>query len=300
MELLEVLHRLAGRGEHDRLAGHLGDGQGGTTAGVAVELREHDTGEVDAVEERLGGLHRVLTDHGVDDEEDLVRVDRAADVRGLLHELFVDAESTGGVDDDDVMQLRLRDLDRVGGDLDRIAHAVARLRGVDVGGGAFADDLELVDRVGSLQVGGDEHRTVALGLQPVGELSGQGRLTGALEAGEHDHRRRALGQVEPPGLAAEDADEFVIDDLDDLLAGVERGRDLLGQCPFADPAGEGAHDRQSDVGIEQGTSDLTDGGIDVGFGQPALAAQILESRGEPVGQGVKHVQAFFTMVRSTL
>src|SRR5699024_1978898 len=83
-----------------------------TTAGVAVELREHDTGEVDAVEERLGGLHRVLTDHGVDDEEDLVRVDRAADVRGLLHELFVDAESTGGVDDDDVMQLRLRDLDR--------------------------------------------------------------------------------------------------------------------------------------------------------------------------------------------
>src|SRR5699024_11279992 len=63
---------------------------------------------------------------------------------------------------DYVMQLRLRDLDRVGGDLDRIAHAVARLRGVDVGGGAFADDLELVDRVGSLQVGGDEHRTVAL------------------------------------------------------------------------------------------------------------------------------------------
>ena len=132
------------------------------------------------------------------------------------------------------------------------------------------------------------------------ELSGQGGLTCTLETSEHDDRRRPLGEVETAGLPAEDADEFVVDDLDDLLAGIECARDLLGQGAFTDPAGEGTHDRQGDVGVEQGTSDLTNGGIDVGFGQPALPAQILESRGEPVGQRVKHVQAFFTMVWSTL
>ena len=49
--------------------------------------------------ERLGGVHRVLPDHGVDDEQHLLRVDRGADVGSLLHQLGVDAEAAGGVDD---------------------------------------------------------------------------------------------------------------------------------------------------------------------------------------------------------
>ena len=43
---------LAGGGEHDRLAGHVPDRQRGTTAGVAVELGQHDAGEADALLER--------------------------------------------------------------------------------------------------------------------------------------------------------------------------------------------------------------------------------------------------------
>jgi hypothetical protein len=60
---------LAGGGEHDRLAGDVRDRQRGTTAGVAVELGEHDAGEADAVAERLGGGDGVLADHRVDDEQ---------------------------------------------------------------------------------------------------------------------------------------------------------------------------------------------------------------------------------------
>src|SRR5690606_30374029 len=78
---------------------------------VAVELGEHDAGEADAVAERLGGRDGVLTDHRVDDEEDLVGLRGVADVRGLLHHLGVDAEATGGVDDDDVVVLLARVLD---------------------------------------------------------------------------------------------------------------------------------------------------------------------------------------------
>ena len=48
-------------------------------------------------------VDRVLADHRVDDEEHLVGLHRVADVGGLLHQLLVDAEPAGGVDDDDVV-----------------------------------------------------------------------------------------------------------------------------------------------------------------------------------------------------
>ena len=288
MELLEVPQPFTGGGEHDRPAGDLGDGQRGAAAGVAVELGEHDAGEVDAGEEGLGGGDRVLADHRVDDEEHLVGVHGGADVRGLLHEHLVDAEAAGGVDDDDVVELRAGDVHRVRRDLDRIADAVAGLGCVGEGAGALADDLELVDGIGPLEVGGDEHRPVALGLEPVGELAGERRLARALESGEHDHGRRALGELQATGLPAEDPDELVVDDLDDLLAGVERLRHLRGQRPLADLPGERAHHRQRDVGVEQRTPDFPDRGVDVGFGEPALAAQVLEGRRQPIGEGVEH------------
>ena len=53
VERLEVVEPLAGGGEHDRPAGDRRHGQRRTAAGVAVELGEHDAGEVDAVLERL-------------------------------------------------------------------------------------------------------------------------------------------------------------------------------------------------------------------------------------------------------
>jgi hypothetical protein len=43
-----------------------------------------------------------------------------------------------------------------------------------------------------------------------------------LQAGEHHHGRWRLGECQLPGLAPEDADEFFVDDLDDLLRRVER------------------------------------------------------------------------------
>ena len=47
-------------------------------------------------------------------------------------------------------------------------------------------------------------------------------------------------------------------------------------------------DGQRDVGLEQRDPDLARGGVDVGVGEPALAAQVLEGRGQAVLQGVEH------------
>ena len=98
-----------------------GDRQRRATAGVAVELGQHDTGEVDALLEGLGGLDGGLADHRVDDEQDLVGLDRRADVGGLLHQVGVDGEAAGGVDDDDVVLLAAGLLDAGARDGDRVA-----------------------------------------------------------------------------------------------------------------------------------------------------------------------------------
>ena len=232
----------------------------------------------------------VLADHRVDDEEHLVGLHGVADVGGLLHQLGVDAEATGGVDDDDVVELALGLLDRGAGDRDRVADAVAGLGREDGHADALAVDLELVDGVGALEVGGDQHRGLALLLEPQRELGGQRRLAGALEAGQHDDGRAGLGVAQPAGLAAEDRDELVVDDLDDLLGGVQRTADLLAAGPLLDRGDELLDHGQRDVGLEQRDADLARGGVDVGLGEPALAAEVLEGVGEPVGESGEQVE----------
>src|SRR5712692_4991601 len=56
--------------EFDRGAGNFADGEGRAAAGVAIELGEDDAGQAEALVKFAGGAHRVLTDHGVGDEED--------------------------------------------------------------------------------------------------------------------------------------------------------------------------------------------------------------------------------------
>ena len=57
---------------------------------------------------------------------------------------------------------------------------------------------------------------------------------------------------------------------------------------LADPADEGPHDPEVDVGLEQGQADLAQDLVDVGVAQPAPAPQAGEDGVEAVGEGVEH------------
>ena len=220
VEHVEVGQLLAGGREHDRLAGQRRDRQRRATAGVTVQLGQHHAVVAHAVEEGLRGRHRVLADHRVDDEQHLVGLDRVPDRGGLRHHLLVDAEAARGVDDHDVVQRPARLVERLPRHGDGIADAAARFRSVHRDARLPPDHLQLVHGVRPLQVGGHEQRRVALLLEPQRELAGQRGLTGTLQARQHDHGRRHLGEPQPPGLAAEDLDELLVHDLDDLLRGL--------------------------------------------------------------------------------
>ncbi|CAB4569143.1 unannotated protein [freshwater metagenome] len=141
VERLELVETFTGGCEQNRATRARDNRKCGTTAGVTVELRENDTREVDTLLKRLGRGNRILTDHRVDDEQNLVGVRRLANLGCLLHHLGVNAESAGCVDDDDVVNLIDGVLDRLLGDLDRVAHAVARLGSEHRDAGLLADDL---------------------------------------------------------------------------------------------------------------------------------------------------------------
>lgn len=87
--------------------------------------------------------------------------------------------------------------------------------------GTPADDLQLVHRGRPLQVTSDQQWRVSLSTQAGGQFAGQCRLPGALQAGEHHDGRRGLRKRQLAGFAAEDAYQFLVDDLDDLLSRVE-------------------------------------------------------------------------------
>ena len=120
VEALEGLQLLAGRGEEDRLAGHRLDRERGAAAGVAVELGHHHAVELGRLGEGLGDADRVLAGHRVDDEQHVVGLGPLADPRQLGHQLLVDVEAAGGVDDQHVADLLAGALQRPGGDLDRV------------------------------------------------------------------------------------------------------------------------------------------------------------------------------------
>ena len=125
-------------------------------------------------------------------------------------------------------------------------------------------------------------------LQPQSELGRQRRLARTLQTREHDHGRGPFGEPQQPGFAAEDGNQLLIDDLDHLLGRIQCAGEFGAAGSLFDCGNEVLDHRQIDVGFEQGDPDLTSRCVDVGFGESALAAQVLERRREAVLQGVEH------------
>ena len=71
-------------------------------AGITVHLGEHDAGERKLLVELVGGVDRVLSGHGVGDEQDFLRIEQLLERLHFVHQLIVDVQAAGGVDDQNV------------------------------------------------------------------------------------------------------------------------------------------------------------------------------------------------------
>jgi hypothetical protein len=195
-----------------------------------------------------------------------VRLGDLADLGQLVHQLLIDVQAAGRVDDQHVAVVLDRLLARPFGDLDRVGLAGLR---VDVRLGLRAELLELLDRRRALQVGGREGDVLVLLLQQLGELRARGRLARSLQSAHQDHGGTAGREDEVTTRAAHQRGELVVDRLDHGLARVEGLRDLLAGEALPQRGGELLDDLEVDVGLEQGEANLAEGLVHVVLGELA-------------------------------
>ena len=253
--------------------------RGGPTTGITVELGEHHPTDADLRLELGRDGDGILSRHRIGDEERLIGAQHIAHPHDLIHELFVEVHASAGVDDEGVELVLLR-LGESG--LGHLGGVLLPLHDEDRHADRLTEDLQLQDRGGPDQVGGDEEDATPLLLEPEGELGGRGGLSTALQA-HHQDGGGHIGATEVELLALlipEQADHPVMDDLDELLGGIDGLEDLLAEGLLHRRIDETAHDPKIHVGVQERHLDLFDGILDILLCYLGLSTQGSEDGGE--------------------
>jgi hypothetical protein len=130
---------------------------------------------------------------------------------------------------------------------------------------------------------------VAVLRQPARQFAGGSGLAGTLQADDQEDAGRIVGETELGFVAAEDLDQFLVDDADDLLRGREGIEDFLPHGPRFDAFDELFDDLEIDVGFEQRHANFAQRRFHVFGRQASFAAQVLEDALQFVGQIIEHV-----------
>ncbi len=253
-------------------AGNFADGEGRAAARVAVELREDDTCDAELFVKFACGANSVLPDHGVGDEQNFGGIQFALQHLQFVHQLGVDVEAAGGVDEDYVVGGELCFADGAAHDFERFVGSCAWPAWRASGAGDLG---ELFACGGAIDVSGDDHRPMAVFSEPFAHFSGGGGFAGALQADNEPDRRRARTELRFR-FAAEQVGEFVAHDFYDLLIGRELQQNFLAEGFFADVGDEFVGDAEVYVAIEKRFANFGEAGVEMLVGELALAAHVLE------------------------
>ena len=285
MERLERLELLAHADELDRAARDRLDRQRRTASGITVELRQDDAVDAQTLVEALGHVHGVLSRHGVDDEQDLVRLDVRLDVLQLLHEVLVDVQPSRRIDDHDVIEMRTCMIDCAPGN----RHGIRALRhGKDGDAELPAQHLKLLDGGGPIDVGRDKQRLLPLLLERKAELARRSRLARALKSRHQDDGRRHGRNIEAALRAAHELCEFLVNDLDDDLRRRQCVEHILPDGAFLHLLDEILDNLEIDVGFEERHAHLAHRLVYVVLRQLAMPAQLLERLLQAIRQALKY------------
>ena len=208
-----------------------------------------------------------------------MRLHDLLDVAQLLHQCLVDLQTSRRIDDHDIIRVRCRVSDRSARDGNGILLPLRKHGNTDL----FADDRELLDGGGAIDIVRHEERTFALLFQHEGELARRGRLTRALETDKHDDRRRVWADIEPALRPAHELRELLVDDLDDRLRCCERVEYFLPDGTLLDALHEILNDLEIDVCFEQRHAHLAHRIVHVVLGQFAVSAHFLKDALQAVG-----------------
>ena len=199
----------------------------------------------------------------------------------LAHELVVDMQPPGGVHQEHVFAGVDGFAARRAGQFGRIF--LFRRALIDRQPDLPPDHAQLLASGRTVDVHGNHQRAVAIAGKPARQLAGGGGLAGTLQAHQEDDAGRLVGEAQLGLVAAQGLDQFLADDLDDLLGGRQRGQHLLPEGLLLNVLDELLDHPEVNVGLQQGHPDLAQGALHVVDGELAFAAQVLEDALELFG-----------------
>ena len=283
-EGVELIDLLADPDELDRLAGDGAHRERGPAAGVAVEFGQDQAGDTDRLVEVGGHADRLLAGGGVGDEQRFARLEEGGDTFQLLDQGVVDFLAAGGVEDDGGGILGFQPFDGAFGGFEDVFFA--RFRGEHGHADVVGEYLELLDGGRAVEVEGDEDRALPVFFEAAGEFRAGGGFAGAVQAADEDVTGRV--EVQRGLVAAEQGTQFVMENLDDLLAGRDRFQHLVAHGAYFDRLDKGLGHAQFHVRLEQGEPHVAHGVGHIGLGDFAEAAELFDRAFKAVAQLVKH------------
>ncbi len=237
--------------------------------------------------EFVGRFDGVLPCHGVGHEQNFDRIQQRFQLLQLVHQRIVDVQTAGGIDEKHVAAGIDCFAARRSGQIDR--KCFLRRSRVDGNLIVAGDDGQLLASGGPVNVHRYHLRTMAVLRQPSREFPGGGGLTGTLQPYDQEDAGRIVGKPQLRFMAAEDLDQFLIDDADNLLRRRKGLQNFLPQRTFFDAFDKLFNDFEIDVGFEQRDADFTERRLHVFGSQASFAAHVFENTLQFVGQIIEHV-----------
>ena len=226
LERLKRVHLFAHTDKADRLAGHGAHRQGGTTAPVAVHPGQHDAGDADLAVEFRSHVDRVLASQTIDHQQHFARLHDVAHRLHFVHQHFVDVQPARRVKENNVIAAHCGLRPGPPGNLNR---RLALDDGQTVHPDLPGQDRQLLHRRRAVGVkAGQQHPLAVTLFQPLGQLGRCGGLARTLQT-HHQNGRGRVVDLQRLGLviARQHPHQFVMHDLDDLLARRDRFGDGL-------------------------------------------------------------------------
>ena len=261
IELFARTHKL------DRLIHHGANGECSTTAGVTVELGEHYAIEVEAVVELLGGVHCILSGHCIDHEERFGGVDCLLYGFNLLHHLLIYCQTSGGIDDYEVVVVALCLVDSVEGYVDGV---LAVGLGIHRHCNLLTEHTQLLDSGRTVNVASHEQWALAfLAFELACELARESGLTRTLQT-RHENDGRLAFNLKFGLLATHEQSQLVVHDFHHQFAWLEGVDNVLTHSLSLHGVGELLGDFIVNVGIEKSATYFFQRLGNVDFGDFAL------------------------------
>jgi len=204
----------------------------------------------------------------------------------LLHQLAIDMQATGGIDNQHIGKGLASGSHSVGGNIEGLLLGAT---GEKMGANISGQCLQLLDGGRPVDIRTHHHDLflVAL-LQVASQLGNRGGLTGTLQTCHQNDGRRRYGEVELLVAGAHHRFQLLLDDLQELLPGIEAALDLDTHGAVAHMVDKVLDDRQGNVSFQQGHAHFAQGFLDIVFGEMSLAANFSQAEGKSVAEGFKH------------